>query len=63
MQQAASGGRGSKKALDEAMESATAQVSKVSDGGSVLDLLVKNLGEQDDVGVRCARGSRPDTVS
>ena len=32
--------------LDEALESATAQVSEVSDGGSVPELLFKNLGEQ-----------------
>ena len=32
--------------LDEALESATAQVSEVSNGGSVPELLFKNLGEQ-----------------
>ena len=32
--------------LDEALESATAQVSEVSDGGSVPELLFKNLGGQ-----------------
>ena len=32
--------------LDEALESATAQVSEVSDGGSVPELLFKNLGDK-----------------
>ena len=32
--------------LDETLESVTAQVSEVSDGGSVPELLFKNLGEQ-----------------
>ena len=32
--------------LDEALESATARVSEVSDGGSVPELLFKNLGDR-----------------
>ena len=32
--------------LDEALESATARVSEVSDGGSVPELLFKNLGDK-----------------
>ena len=39
-------GSGTYVTLDEALESATARVSEVSDGGSVPELLFKNLGEQ-----------------